>query len=208
MRSRKTRRRGLTYVLPRVFFPKLAFKRLAKRPPNVGGLSKRRACARGRKVDSDLARLVTKTSLERNSTLEARVIFAFLRKMHARVVGAQLRVASPLWDVVTYVDLVVLLEKTQEHVVVEVKRGCGYRDCSVPHAFSQHLEPALPVKPRHLHELQALVGARLWEMQEQKVARDVWLLYVNETELEFTSRAQFGATWSPNAELALISRKK
>jgi hypothetical protein len=200
-------KRGLTHILPRLFFPKLSLKRLAQRPKNVGGLKKSAARARGRRVDSDLARLTREAVLALNATLEARIIFTFIKRMRARVVGAQVKVANAHWDALTYLDLLLKTEN-DENVVVEVKRGCIYRDCRVPKAYSQHLEPQLPVKPRHLHEVQALAGARLWELQEKQKVHDVWLLYVDEATLEFTRRAQFGVRWSESAERAIIHRNK
>lgn len=161
---------------------------------------------RGLQLDRDLQHLARETALPEGATAEARSIHTFLLKMKARAVGAQVRVTWGPWKLLTYLDLVVKLENTQETVVVEVKRGCVYRDCRVPHTTSQHLVPALPVKPRHLHELQALAGARLWELQEKQQVHDVWLLYVDEKGLEFTRRSQFGTRWSEGVERVLSQR--
>lgn len=200
--------RGLTKLLPRVFFPRFSVRKLVQRPRNPGGLQKRRARVRGCRIDTELKHLALHGNLPPRSTAETKLVHAFLLQERATVLGAQVYVACARWNAVTYLDLVLQVPgNTQDDaqiVVAEIKRGCVYRDCSVPNTLSRHLQPAVPTAPRHLHELQALTGARLWELQEQRTVNDVWLMYVDENGLEVSRRADFGVRWSRGVEQALV----
>lgn len=209
VKSRRTSR-GLTHLLPRVFFPRFSVRRLTQRPRNPGGLRKTRARVRGCRIDSELKHVALHGKLPPRAAAETKLVHAFLLQERATVLGAQVYVACARWNAVTFLDLVLQIQGHQPDetkiVVAEVKRGCVYRDCSVPNAPSQHLQPPVTTTPRHLHELQALAGARLWELQEQRTVDDVWLLYVDAAALEVSRRADFGVQWSVAAERALAER--
>lgn len=198
-------RLGLTHVLPRLFFPQYKFNRLTPRVRVTSGLRKRAARTRGCRIDREILVLALTGHLPQNATREAVRLDAFFRTQGFSVESAQTPVSHHQWRLRSNVD-VVLTNARNERVVVEVKRGCAYRHSAVPHATSRFLDPPVAVNPFHLHQLQALAGAKLLELETKQIIHDVWLIYVDDTTLECVRRAQFKVCWSHQLERVLATR--
>lgn len=200
-----TARRGLTYVLPKLFFPLYKFNRLTPRVSVPSGLRKRAARARGCRVDRDILALSRTGYLPQNATREALLLDCFFRNQGFFVESAQTPVSHNQWRLRSNVD-VVLTNTRKERVVVEVKRGCAYRHSRVLNATSRFIQPPVAVTPFNIHQLQALTGAKLLELETKQPVHDVWLIYVNDTELNCVRRSQFNVLWGYNIEQALAAR--
>ena len=208
------RSKGVTKVIKTVFFKAFSMSKLrGTRPQNKGGLSLRQAKARGKLLDSQLARLVGDKSLLRappRACQETLLAMEFIRERGMYIEAAQREVGYSDWRLATSIDLVlrpvvICDARDDERIVVEVKRGCLYRRMTVPNATSKHLRPAVPVSPLCMHQTQALIGKRLLQLTDESVPLgDCWLMYVDLINgVECVTEPEFTVKWTDVSDLAL-----
>lgn len=204
--STRQRSKGLTKVIKTVFFPGYSYSKL-RGGREHGTLSLRSARGRGKTVDRQLARCVGReATLPPRATPETRAVLEHIQGSGYYIESAQRPVGWAPWRVATWLDLVlrpVVLDHRPDHrVVVEVKRGCLYRRCSVPGAKSRHLDPAVGVSPIHMHQLQAEVGRQMLQRVDPSLPVRAMLLYVDEAGVEAVT--DFAVAWSAQTERALV----
>jgi hypothetical protein len=204
----KQRSKGLTKVIKTVFFPDYKYDKL-RGPREHGTLKFKSARSRGKTIDRQLSKCVGHqlTKLQPRATNETKLILDFIKSKGYYIETAQQPVGFAPWRLATSLDLVLRPlnpdETNEDHrVVVEVKRGCLYRRCSVPGVMSQRLEPNVAVSPLHMHQLQAVIGTELLRRTDPSLPVQSMLLYV-ETELEAIE--DFAVKFSATTETVLLA---
>ena len=202
-RSTQQRSKGVTKLIQKLFFPAYAHHKLrGTRPPNIGGLKLRQARARGKLVDRQLQRCIGR--MPRQPARAARETVAVLSYINLRgyfIESAQRRVGYAPWRLATSLDLVLrpcdVAVGDDHRIVVEIKRGCLYRNMSVPNQTSKGLVPNVPVSPLCMHELQAVLGMKLLEATDTTLPVDsAWLLYVHDSTVSCHESSEFTVKWT------------
>lgn len=204
----KQRSKGITKVIQRLFFPSYRVQNL--RGPSVrnhGGLTLKQARRRGRLIDSQLRKVVGDRTLlrpPRRACEETKKIIAFIRNRGFYIEHAQYTVGYAPWRLSTPVDLVLhSVTAPDQRVVVEVKSGCLYRHKAIPNVCARYIDPPVPVSPSSMHQMQAVIGKRLYELSEQTddVPVHAWLLYVDMVHgVELIEQDAFCIQWCPKYE--------
>lgn len=150
---------GITKLIKRLY-PKYSYRRL-KIPKSVvsGGDTKRVACRKGKKLDSDLCKWASDHGAVPPKNPEAECIVDWLRVNG--LVGAstltQVEVRSTQMCIYTQLDMLCNADSASP-VVVEIKRGCAYRECKTPE----------DVSPLLIHQTQVMLGQWLYNNGENK----------------------------------------
>ena len=205
----KQRSKGLHKVIKTVFFPAYKYEKL--RGSRVCGTLKfKSARQRGKTIDAQLGKCVGDKNVKPpvKATNETKIILTFIKEKGYYIEKSQQPVGFAPWRLATSLDLVLRpLPQNQNgadhRVVVEVKRGCLYRECIVPGATSQRLEPSVSVCPLHMHQLQAVIGTELLRRTDPSIPIKSWVLYVDENGLTLVD--DFAVQFSPTTETALFA---
>jgi hypothetical protein len=205
--STQQQSKGITKVIRKLFFPGYSHHKLrGSRPSNVGGLSYRQARNRGKLLDKQL-QLCIGREVSRpppRAIRETIAILSYIAKRGYYIETAQQRVGYAPWRLATALDLVLrpLVPSAQDHrVVVEVKRGCIYRNMLVPNQTSKGLMPSVPVSPLFMHELQVILGAQLLLASDASLPIDsLWVLYANDSGVECHESSDFTVQWTKTTE--------
>jgi hypothetical protein len=124
----------------------------------------------------------------RGAKTETKLIVAYLSRHHLRPLATQLPVGCPIDRLGTCIDLVCSHTITNEIVLIEIKRGCNYRDCTTGHLLhtildlnGQKVNDCL----LHQHMLQLLLSELLFMRTFPLETRPhrCLLLYVDHTEV-------------------------
>jgi hypothetical protein len=148
----KQRSKGLTKVIKTVFFPGYKYGKL-RGPRLKGTLKFKSARRRGKTIDHQLGQCVGKqVKTPPRVTSETKLLLDFIKARDYYIETSQQAVGFAPWRLSTSLDLVLrpisVGGSNEDHrVVVEVKRGCLYRRCTVPTKTSQRLEPNVSVSP-------------------------------------------------------------
>jgi hypothetical protein len=204
--STKQRSKGLHKVIQTVFFPQYKYNKL-RGTRRHGTMTFRSAKFRGKTIDRQLSKCIgVGTQAPLGATNETKIVLAFIHRAGYYIETSQKPVGFAPWRLATELDLTlrpVSSDQEDHRVVVEVKRGYHYRDCTVPGATSQRLVPEVPVSPRSLHELQTVLGAELLRKTDPSLPIKTMLLYVDDVELEVVT--DFQVKFSETTELALLA---
>jgi hypothetical protein len=148
-------------VVGTVFFPGYSFQGLRRAGVGRrGSLGRRRAIARGRLVDTQIARCRPHAAAPCTwATPETSALFTLLNTRFATW-GCQYTVASEEWCLATRID-VLGVDRDGVYTAVEVKCGCRYRHCASAHGKMLG-HPRVSDAPLHQHMLQAQLGAMLF----------------------------------------------
>lgn len=206
----KQRSKGVHKVIKTVFFPAYKYDKL-RGSRTHGTLKYKSARSRGKTIDRQLGKCVGQQSTKPplRAMNETKLILDFIKSKGYYIESSQQPVGFAPWRLATSLDLVLrplnpTAETNEDHrVVVEVKRGCLYRSCTVPNATSQRLEPSVSVSPLHMHQLQAVIGTELLRRTDPSLPIKSLLLYVDETELEAIE--DFAVKFSATTETALLA---
>jgi hypothetical protein len=185
---------GITKLIPRVFAPSYRFKSL-KVPRNPGGLKKRAAKRRGKRLDAELA-----SDQQTRTCAETKLIRTTLDSLQLDIVETQKMVQHQ--QLKTFLDLVVKHRITNKSFVVEIKRGCHYRRCATPTGKLLHQTSVLSDCLLYHHQLQALIGR--W-IAQQEVNWGVILIYVDQEKVEIFKDAEFEARLTDAGKTALLT---
>jgi hypothetical protein len=205
--STKQRSKGLHKVIQTVFFPQYKYDKL-RGTRSHGTLNFRTAKVRGKTIDKQLSQCIgLDAKVPFGAMNETKRLLEFIQTAGYYIETSQKPVGFAPWRLATELDLTLrpvnLLDQEDHRVVVEVKRGYHYRDCTVPGATSQRLIPEVVVSPRMLHELQAVLGAELLRKTDSSLPIKTMLLYVDDKQLEAVT--DFKVKFSDITELALLA---
>jgi hypothetical protein len=182
---------GITKLIRKVFAPTWRYKALKNKPRNVGGLKKRAACRRGKRIDRELAGNVRGKALP-----ETQRIQNWLHANDYKILNTQ--VLAKKHGLLTYLDLLVS-DPQGRRIIIEVKRGCKYKACSNGSLLYQR-EPGLPNCLFFQHQLQVLISRWLFDETAH-----VALIYVDDESLEVYYEDDFCAALTPAGKAALVS---
>jgi hypothetical protein len=207
--STAQRSKGVIKVIKNVFFPGFHHKFLrGARISNKGGLSFLQARRRGILIDSQLSKAIG-NKIPPRSCDETKLIITFFRARGYYIEKAQESVGYSPWRLATAIDLILRpLDEFHDHrVIVEIKFGCLHRRLSVPNTVSQYIVPEVPTSPIFLHQLQTLIGKRLFELTDNTLPLEgAWLLYVDRVKgIECIEEKAFEVKWSKQVEETLES---
>jgi hypothetical protein len=159
------RSRGVTKIIRALFAPDFAYGKLKKKPPpKENALSYRQARARGKLIDRQLTKWHLFKSLK-GAKIETKLLVTYLSGQHLVPISTQLAVGCPIDRLGTCIDLVCKDTTTNEIVLIEIKRGCNYRDCTTGHMMRTIIDlNGHPVNDclLHQHMLQLLLGELLF----------------------------------------------
>jgi hypothetical protein len=216
---------GVTKVIKRYLARGCNHADLSKKPTNVGGKSYRQARARGKQVDAAMSQWCASSKF-RPRLPAIKAIRSYIDEiLFCDPVTTQLAVANPVANVATRLDLVIRHRDTGALTVVELKYGCIYRDCAMKTPKFMHTTidsssdatSRVPLTFRRIHELQAIMGAQMFNMTYPECNARAMLIYVTEEGvIDATSQQDMGvlelsqAAWKHVAkcEKSRIDRKK
>jgi len=185
---------GITNLIPKVFAPSWKFKKLKQIPRNTGGLKKRAAKIRGKRLDKELKNNVTK-----NICPETKNVRILLDSMELDIEATQ--VLAQRKDLKTFLDMIVIHRETHKKFIVELKRGCKYRRCATSDGKLLHQTSNLTDCLLYQHQLQTLIGR--W-LAGHEYDYGVLLIYVNEEEIEMFQECDFVAELSELGKQSLL----
>ncbi len=186
---------GITKLIPRVFAPSWNFKKLKRKPRNIGGLKKRAAKARGNRIDQELKNDVN----ESDSCIETKLIRNMLDERCLDIDKCQVLVTKK--NLKTFLDMVVTHRETRQKFILEIKRGCIYRSCATVDGKLRFQTKDLNDCLLRQHELQVLIGRWMYQHEHD---HGVLLLYVNESSVEVIEETHFEAELTPMGKQALL----
>lgn len=201
---------GLTSLIPKIFAQCFSYKQLRAKPVAVvGSLRKRTACRRGKRVDSELGRYVQDTHASTHTfCVETCRILAYLKHCKLTLQQTQTHVLSATFfpGVHTYLDGV-CVDTYGNEIVLEVKRGCAYRDASTGQTLSHVVTKAGQKCTDSLlnqHMLQTTLGACLYGAMHGRLLPPArLLLYVDELCVRAYTEADFDVVLEDTAHLAV-----
>jgi hypothetical protein len=186
MFANNDRSRGITKIIRTLFAPGFTYGKLKKKPlPKATALSYRQARARGKLIDRQLTKWHLFKSLK-GAKIETKLLVTYLSNQHLVPIATQLPVGCPVDRLGTCIDLVCTDTITKEIVLIEIKRGCHYRDCTT----GQMLRTIVDLDGRpvndcllHQHMLQLLLGELLFVRTFPTRPHRCLLLYVDTVEV-------------------------
>lgn len=182
---------GITEVIKKKFAPTYKYKKLISVPKNPGGLKKRAAQRRGKRLDLEIFN-ISKDKLQRKPCAETKNLLNKLKEMDLEIVESQKYVA--LNHLNTYIDLIVK-DKSNKLYICEIKRGCHYRLCSTKDGKLKYQSKNLSDCPLYQHQMQTLIGRWLYQTsQKTSEPIGVLLFYIDESNIEVFTEEQFMAT--------------
>lgn len=166
---------GITKLLKSVFCPGLTHGKLSCPPSNVGGLRKRSAKKRGINVDREITSFCN--SKTKPILLETKHILEFLQQKKMSPLSSQVLTYSEKLGVSAVADLLAQGENG-DHVVIEIKSGCIYRECT---RKDKKLSPILGISQSFLllHQLQVLVAKTLYKISNPTITVSGILIYTD-----------------------------
>ena len=213
--SSSMKSKGVTKAIKRIFFPSFVYKNLRGQTiQNVGGLSFKKAKNRGKLLDKQLTSLKGDKLLNmpKRALEETKIFIKFLKSRNLYIEFAQHKVGNSDWNIATDIDLILrsLDLKNDFRVLVEIKSGCLHRRKEIPLKFSQNLSENVTVCAMHLHQLQILLGKKMFERNnmsgkiEKVELRDCLLIYIDLKDgLECIEEADFKVKYTEKIDLTL-----
>ena len=193
---------GITKLINSVFAPSWKYKLLKNIPKNVGGLKKRAAKNRGKKIDSELIAFHISNKITNKMTLETKLILETFKKMNLIILDTQVMAKNN--NLKTFIDLIVQDTLTLKKYVVEIKRGCAYRECTTKNGILLHQNKStISNCLLHQHQLQALIGRWLLKSQSES-DYGLFLIYVDEQDILVYDETMFVANLTEAGENAMI----
>lgn len=210
------RAKGVTKVIRNIFFPGYCYEKLRGRLNDKGKLRLRAAKARGMRLDRELVEYCKRKDHGNSAYLlpETRLVLKSLQKKGLTIESTQNVVYYEPWRLCTAIDMVLVERKgpgsadsssvqSEKKILVEVKRGCEYRDSYVPCVRSRFLQPQVQTSPANMHQLQILIGKHLFLHLHPDEIVECWVLYVNEEKVHIVEEKDFTVKWSDVTASAL-----
>jgi hypothetical protein len=208
--------KGVTKAIKKIFFPSFVYKNLrGKTVSNVGGLSYKKARNRGKLLDTQLSKLKgdkTLLSIPKRALDETKLFIEFLKARDVYVESSQFKVANSEWNICTDIDIILRSndENNDFRIIVEMKCGCLHRRKEIPLKKSQNLLNNVSVCALHLHQMQVLLGKKMFERNlSQKtepivMLKDCMLIYIDlQNGIECIEEKDFKVKFTEKVDLTL-----
>ncbi len=193
---------GVTKILKKVFAPDYNFKHLIKLPKNKGGLKKKKARLKGKRIDYELTSFVKTLNGQIQEDCkfceETDTIIKKCNEKNIQLLKSQVYTLSLHHKLCTFIDLVGINTITQKIQLIEVKYGSHYRKCCTLNGFLKFQATPISNCLLHQHQIQILLSQFLYNLQHH-VTTDCHLVYVNGTEIDWIVHNQFDAKLLPEA---------
>lgn len=188
---------GITKLIRKLFAPQWRYRalRVAKNP---GGLKKAAAKRRGKRVDRELL-LCAQGAEPKRACPETRAVLKLFAAEGYRIVGAQHKVQ--LGRLTTFLDLVVS-DAEGRLFVVEIKRGCHYRNES---NGLLRFHESTPNSLLCQHQLQCAIGRWMYEQQHSATGVGCLLIYVQDSDIDVYDEEEFEVHLGEPAKSALLA---
>ena len=198
--------RGVHKVISRHFFPSYKYSVLKKKTPNVGGLSYRNACRRGKLIDRQMSRYCSNSQkIPARACHETRHIINYFLSEQYTAVAAQFPVANAAYRLGTCIDVVVT-DKAGNTILVEIKRGCQHRHLSTGGNMLNYKNNSISDALHHQHQLQIILGKQLFmKTLPQNKNVSCLILYVDDIGVTAFREDDFSVGWCSEIHQKLLN---